>query len=72
MGEVIELPRPRTVDEVLSDAHAEELKNVIIVGETPDGSTYISTSILDTPLIMFLLLVAKKAVLDQSMPEVEE
>lgn len=72
MGDVIELPRPRTVADVLNDAHAEELRNVIIVGETPDGSTYISTSISDTPLVMFLLLVAKKAILDNSMPEVEE
>jgi len=72
MGEVIELPRPRTVEDVLNDAHLEELQNVIVVGETPDGSTYISTSIPDAPLIMFLLLVAKRAILDSAMPEVEE
>ena len=72
MGEVIELPRPMTVTEVLEHAQSEGLTNVIVIGETPDGSTHISTSIVDVPLAIFLLVVAKKAILDNSMPEVEE
>lgn len=72
MGDVIKLPRAKTVSEILTDAHEENLSNVIVIGETQDGSTHISTSIVDIPLAIFLLVVAKKAVLDSSMPEFEE
>ena len=72
MGDVIEMPRALTSSDILDKAAKESLSNVIVIGETPDGSTYISTSITDVPLAIFLLVVAKKAVLDNSMPEVEE
>lgn len=72
MGEVIELPRMPTTEEVLAKALKENLRNVIVIGETQDGSTHISTSIADIPLAVFLLVIAKRAMVDSSMPEVEE
>jgi hypothetical protein len=66
MGDVIQMPI-RTPESVLQLAIKESLVNVIVIGETQDGSTHISMSSNDIPLAVFLLAVAKKALLDESL-----
>lgn len=65
MADVIEFPK-RTPETVLQVAIQEGLSSVIVIGETKDGDTHISMSMNDIPLAMWLLMVAQKALLDES------
>lgn len=72
MGEVIELPKPATADEVLKDAAGLHLKAAVVIGETADGSVVMSTHLHDRPAILWLLACAKKAVMDEAFAEADE
>lgn len=75
MGEVIELGNKATDQKpecVLNKAMSANLKNTIVIGECSDGSVYFNISASDIPLNNWLLDCAKKALLDNSFPEVDE
>lgn len=73
MGEVIESLRiPVSVQDVLHGALADNLKAVVVVGETQDGSVVLMTHMDDRPEIMWLLACAKKTVMDAAFVEGDE
>ena len=65
MGDVIGYPR-RTPESVLQIALNEGFSNVVVIGETKEGTTHISMSMNDIPLAMFLLAVAQRALVDSA------
>jgi hypothetical protein len=74
-ADIIELGNRSTdqnPENILNRAMAANLKNIIVIGESPDGSVYFNISASDIPLNNWLLDCAKKALLDNSFPEVEE
>lgn len=75
MGEVVDMAEtfgPVTPEKVLKAAIASGLKEVIVVGETQDGTVYLSASTGEPRNIMWFLSAAKKLTMDAAFVEVEE
>lgn len=75
MTNVIDLSEtfgPVTPEKVLKAALSSELKEVIVVGETKDGTVYLSASTGEPRNIMWFLSAAKKLTMDAAFVEVEE
>jgi L-ascorbate metabolism protein UlaG (beta-lactamase superfamily) len=75
MGEVVDMAEtfgPITPEKVLKAAMSSDLKEVIVVGETKDGTVYLSASTGEPRNIMWFLSAAKKLTMDAAFVEVEE
>lgn len=76
MGEIIDMLVQKVVDRspraILEAAINENLENVIILGETKDGSVHFSMSPMDCPEILFLLEVARHTIMDEALRPEED
>jgi len=75
MGEVVDMAEtfgPITPEKVLKAAIASNLKEVVVVGETPDETVYLAASTGEPRNIMWFLSAAKKLTMDAAFVEVEE
>jgi len=72
MGDVINLLPERAPATVLAAAATENLKNVLIIGETEDGAVHISFSEPDIPTLNFLVDVAKRSILESAVAPQED
>lgn len=76
MGEVIELDASFfgdiTVEKVLNAALAQNLREVVVIGETQDGTVFLSSTTGEAPKIFWLCACAKKLTMDAAFVEVEE
>ena len=76
MGDVvgIEAPfyGPVKVDDVLKGALAANLKEVVVIGKTQDGTIYLSATTGEAAEINFMCDCAKKLTMDACFVEVEE
>ena len=75
MSNVIDMSEtfgPITPEKVLKSALSSDLKEVIVVGETNDGTVYLSASTGEPRNIMWFLSAAKKLTMDAAFVEVEE
>ena len=76
MGEVIELDAtffgPITAEKVLSAAMDQNLREVVVIGETQDGTVFMSSTTAEAPKIYWLCACAKKLTMDAAFVEVEE
>ncbi len=66
MGDIINLLPERAPATVLAMAVKENLKSVLIIGETQDGAVHISFSEPDIPTLNFLVDVAKRSILESA------
>lgn len=68
MGTVIELETVTTADippaKILQGALKSDLKEVVVIGQRPDGSVYFAMSTAEAPSINWLLDCAKRLLMD--------
>lgn len=76
MGDVVELDQPFYGDidpkKVLNGALEKDLREVVIIGEMPDGTVYLSSTTGEAPKINWLCDCAKRLTIDAVFVEVEE
>jgi hypothetical protein len=76
MGEVVDIDAPFfgpiTPEKVLKGAMAQNLREVVVIGETQDGTVFLSSTTGEAPKIFWLCACAKRLTMDAVFIEVEE
>lgn len=76
MGEVVDAGIPFTgpvsPEKVLNGAVAANLREVVVIGETQDGTIYLSATSGEAQKIFWLCACAQKLTMDACFIEVEE